>query len=225
MSPLLVAGLGNPGRSYAGSRHNIGFMVVDALCDRYGFAPFRSRFLGQAAEGTVAGRRVLALKPMTYMNESGRSVAEARRFYKVEPADVIVFHDELDLAAGKLRVKDGGGTAGHNGIRSIRDHIGPDFRRVRVGIGHPGDKGRVVGHVLKDFSKADRDWLDPLLDAVGTHFPLLAGGDGAAFMSKVALTLNPPPPKPPKPEKPEADAPKETAPNSTAPKATTDSSE
>jgi len=220
MSPLLVAGLGNPGRSYAGSRHNIGFMVVDALCERYGFGPFRSRFFGQAAEGTVAGRRVLALKPMTYMNESGRSVAEARRFYKVEPADVIVFHDELDLAAGKLRVKAGGGTAGHNGIRSIRDHIGPEFRRVRVGIGHPGDKGRVVGHVLKDFTKADRAWLDPLLDAVVTHFPLLAGGDGAAFMSKVALTLNPPPPKPPKPEKTQANSPE-----STAPEPTTDRSE
>lgn len=200
--PLLAVGLGNPGAAYAGNRHNIGFMAVDAIADRYGWGPFRRRFQGEMAEGSLGGRRVLLLKPTTYMNESGQAVSAAVRFFKIDVADVLVFHDELDLAAGKLRVKRGGGHAGHNGIRSIAAHLGPAFRRVRLGIGHPGDKDRVTGHVLKDFAKSDVAWVDPLLDAVAEHFPLLARGDDAGFMSKVALTLNPPPPKPPRPAPP-----------------------
>jgi peptidyl-tRNA hydrolase, PTH1 family len=196
MSPLLVVGLGNPGAAYADNRHNIGYMAVDAIARRHRWAPFQRRFQGEVAEGVLDGRKILVLKPTTYMNESGRSVSTAARFFKLAPAEVLVFHDEIDLAAGKLRVKRGGGHAGHNGLRSITAHIGPDFRRVRLGIGHPGSKDRVVGHVLKDFAKADAAWLEPLLDAIATHFPLLAAGDDGAFMSKVALTLNPPPPKP-----------------------------
>ncbi len=198
MSPLLVVGLGNPGGAYAANRHNIGYMAADAIVRRHRWAPFHRRFQGEIAEGALDGRKVLVLKPTTYMNESGRSVSTAARFFKIAPTDLLVFHDELDLAAGKLRVKRGGGHAGHNGLRSITAHLGPDFRRVRLGIGHPGSKDRVVGHVLKDFAKADAAWLDPLLDAIAEHFPLLAAGDDAAFMSKVALTLNPPPPKPPR---------------------------
>jgi PTH1 family peptidyl-tRNA hydrolase len=209
---LLVVGLGNPGAAYAGNRHNIGFMAADAIVRRHGFGPFRAKFQGEIAEGTVAGRRVLVLKPMTYMNESGRAVAQAVRFYGIEPEDILVFHDELDLVAGKVRVKDGGGHAGHNGLRSLHAHVGPDYRRVRLGIGHPGDKGRVVGHVLKDFAKADAAWLDPLLDAIAEQFPLLVEGDGGQFMSKVALATTPPKPKraepsdpktPPSPEDPD----------------------
>jgi PTH1 family peptidyl-tRNA hydrolase len=197
---LLVVGLGNPGPAYAGNRHNIGFMAVEAIARRHGFASFRARFQGEIAEGTVAGRPILLLEPMTYMNESGRSVGAAARFYKIPTEDIVVFHDELDLAAGKLRVKDGGGHAGHNGLRSLHGHVGPGYRRVRLGIGRPGDKApgdkdRVVGHVLKDFAKADAAWLDPLLDAVAEQFPLLVGGDAGAFMSKVALATNPPKPK------------------------------
>jgi PTH1 family peptidyl-tRNA hydrolase len=197
---LLVVGLGNPGPAYAGNRHNIGFMAVEAIARRHGFASFRARFQGEIAEGTVAGRPILLLEPMTYMNESGRSVGAAARFYKIPTEDIVVFHDELDLAAGKLRVKDGGGHAGHNGLRSLHGHVGPGYRRVRLGIGRPcdkapGDKDRVVGHVLKDFAKEDAAWLDPLLDAVAEQFPLLVGGDVGAFMSKVALATNPPKPK------------------------------
>lgn len=193
---LLVVGLGNPGASYARNRHNIGFMAADAIAARHRFAPFRRRFHGEACEGSIAGRKVLMLKPMTYMNKSGRAVAAAAGFYKMPPEDVLVFHDELDLAAGKVRCKRGGGHAGHNGLRSLHAHIGPDYRRVRMGIGHPGDKDRVIGHVLKDFAKSDDAWLTPLLDAVAEWFPLLVAGDDGAFMSKVALTLNPPKPKP-----------------------------
>ena len=203
MSPLLIVGLGNPGGAYAANRHNVGFMAVDAIVRRFGWGSFRRRFQGEVAEGSLAGRRVLLLKPTTYMNESGRAVSAAVRFFKINTADVLVFHDELDLPGGKLRVKRGGGHAGHNGIRSTMAHIGPDFRRVRLGIGHPGAKERVVGHVLKDFAKGDADWLEPMLDAVAEHFPLLAAGDDGAFMSKVALTLNPPPPKAPRQPPPE----------------------
>jgi PTH1 family peptidyl-tRNA hydrolase len=192
---LLVVGLGNPGPAYAGNRHNIGFMAVDAIARRHGFGAFRARFQGEIAEGTVAGRPILLLEPMTYMNESGRSVGAAARFYKIPTEDIVVFHDELDLAAGKLRVKDGGGHAGHNGLRSLHGHVGPGFRRVRLGIGRPGDRQQVVGHVLKNFAKADAAWLDPLLDAVAEQFPLLVQGDAGAFMSKVALAMNPPKPK------------------------------
>ena len=202
MSPLLVVGLGNPGAAYADNRHNIGYMAVDAIARRHRWAPFHRRFQGEVAEGVLDGRKILVLKPTTYMNDSGRAVSTTARFFKLAPADVLVFHDEIDLAAGKLRVKRGGGHAGHNGLRSITAHLGSDFRRVRLGIGHPGSKDQVVGHVLKDFAKADAVWLEPLLDAIAAHFPLLAAGDDGAFMSKVALTLNPPPPKPPRGEAP-----------------------
>jgi peptidyl-tRNA hydrolase, PTH1 family len=195
-SPLLVVGLGNPGPKYQANRHNIGFMAVDAIARRHGFGPFRSRFQGEIAEGVVDGVRVLVLKPMTFMNESGRSVAAAARFFKIPVETIVVLHDELDLAGGKIRVKDGGGHAGHNGLRSLHAHLGAEYRRVRLGIGHPGDKNRVVGYVLEDFAKADAAWLDPLLDAVADNFPHLAKGDASAFMSKVALALNPPQARP-----------------------------
>jgi PTH1 family peptidyl-tRNA hydrolase len=188
----LLVGLGNPGRNYAGNRHNIGFRALDAVVQRHRFAPFRRRFDGEAADGALAGVAVLALKPMTFMNESGRCVAAAARFYRLAPERIIVFHDELDLAAGKLRVKRGGGAAGHNGLRSLDQHLGPDYWRVRLGIGHPGDKARVLGHVLNDFAAADAAWLEPLLAAVADHAPLLVRGDGAGFMSAVALALQPP---------------------------------
>ncbi len=187
----LVVGLGNPGPGYARNRHNIGFMAADALAGRHGFPAFRSRFQGLAAEGMIAGTRVMLLKPMTYMNESGRSVAQAVRFFRLGVEAVTVLHDELDLAAGKLRVKRGGGHAGHNGIRNIAAHIGADFRRVRLGVGHPGDKDRVIGHVLKDFAKADEAWLEPLLEAVAGNFGVLIAGDDAGFMSRVALAVAP----------------------------------
>jgi len=173
---LLIVGLGNPGSRYAANRHNIGFMAVDEIVRRHCFSPWRSRFQGDVAEGRLDGEKTIALKPRTYMNESGRAVGEAMRFFKLRPEDVVVFHDELDLAPGKLRVKRGGGHAGHNGLRSIIAHIGPDFRRVRLGIGHPGDPERVTGHVLGDFAKSDRSWLEPLIDAIGEEAPLLASG-------------------------------------------------
>ena len=188
----LFVGLGNPGDRYARNRHNIGFMAVDAIIRRHGFAAERSRFQGQVSEGQLAGDKILALKPMTYMNESGRSVGEAVRFYKLAAEDVVVFYDEIDLVAGKMRVKRGGGLAGHNGLRSIKAYIGEDFRRIRLGIGHPGHKDRVHGHVLSDFAKADHDWLDPLIDAVAEAAPLLAKRDDPGFATKVALLLRPP---------------------------------
>ncbi|TVR98969.1 MAG: aminoacyl-tRNA hydrolase [Rhodospirillales bacterium] len=197
--PLLVVGLGNPGARYAGNRHNIGFMAVDAIARRHGFPPWRSRFQGQVSEASVAGRRVLLLKPMTFMNRSGDAVGQAARYFKVPTTDVLVFHDELDLAEGRLRVKQGGGHAGHNGLRSLHAVIGPDYRRVRLGIGHPGDREQVLGHVLKDFAKADAAWLDPLLEAIAERFPDLVAGDAGTFMSKVAMALQPP--KPPRAER------------------------
>lgn len=192
---LLLVGLGNPGRRYAANRHNIGFLVLDEIARRYGFGPWRTRFQGEVAEGRVGDTRVIALKPQTYMNLSGQSVGEAMRFFKLEPEDVLVIHDEIDLAPGKLRAKQGGGAAGHNGIRDIIDHIGPDFRRLRLGVGHPGEKGEVHGHVLHDFSKADQLWLLPLLEAVTEEFPRLAEGDANGFMSRAAQRLAPPPAK------------------------------
>ncbi len=189
---LLLVGLGNPGNKYADNRHNIGFMAVDEIVRRHGFAPPRKRFQGLISEGKLAGHKVMALRPQTFMNESGRSVGEAARFYKLTPEQIVVFHDELDLAPGKLRVKQGGGLAGHNGLRSLAAHIGKDFRRIRLGVGHPGDKGKVLGHVLRDFAKSDDEWLDPLLDAMAEAAPLLAGNDDPAFASKVALILKPP---------------------------------
>lgn len=194
----LLVGLGNPGTQYARNRHNIGFMAVERIATRYGIGPFRARFRGEVAAGEIAGCPVLLLRPLTFMNESGRSVREAAQFHKLAVGDVIVFHDELDLAAGKLRVKRGGGAAGHNGLRSIDTHLGADYWRVRLGIGHPGDRNRVLGHVLNDFSSADQAWLDPLLDEVAAQLPLMLSGDAAAFASKVAVALSPPRPKPPR---------------------------
>lgn len=193
---LLVAGLGNPGFEYARNRHNIGFMAIDAIIQRYAFAHFRARFQGQVAEGDIAGQKVIALKPLTFMNDSGRSVAAAAAFYRVPPADVVVLHDEIDLGSGRLRVKTGGGHAGHNGLRSIQAHLGADFRRVRLGVGHPGEKDRVAGYVLKNFAKADQEWLERTLEAIAENFGHIVEGDDAAFMSKVAFVVNPPKPKP-----------------------------
>ena len=188
---ILLVGLGNPGARYADNRHNIGFMAVDAIVRRHRFSAERSKFEGLLCEGTLSGEKVLALKPMTYMNESGRSVGQAMRFYKLTPADVIVFHDELDLAPGKLRVKTGGGNAGHNGLRSITEHIGQNFRRVRLGIGHPGNKDLVSPYVLSDFSKDDHDWLTPLLDAIADAAPDLAAKDDQSFATRVHERLTP----------------------------------
>ena len=194
----LLVGLGNPGSDYAKNRHNIGFMAVDEIVHRHSFAPFRSKFQGQLCEGKIAGQKVLILKPTTYMNASGKAVQAAMAFYKLPLEDIIVFHDEMDLAAGKIRMKTGGGHAGHNGIRSIQSHIGSGFQRVRLGVGHPGDKEKVVGHVLKDFSKADQQWLDNMIEAIGENADLLIKGEDSSFMSKVSLALNPPRPKPPR---------------------------
>ncbi len=196
---LLLVGLGNPGTGYAKHRHNIGFMAVDAITRRHGFGPFRAKFRGLTAGGEISGRKVLALKPETFMNESGQSVEAARAFYKIPPEDVIVFHDEIDLAAGKVRVKRGGGHAGHNGLRSIHAHIGPGYGRVRLGIGHPGDKDRVTGHVLKNFAKADAQWVEKVLDAHAEHAGLLIEGEDSAYMNEVARAVTPPRPKKPKP--------------------------
>ncbi|MFT3987412.1 aminoacyl-tRNA hydrolase [Aestuariivirga sp.] len=194
----LLVGLGNPGPKYAGNRHNIGFMAVDEIVRRHGFSPWRKRFQGETAEVTLGGEKVLALKPMIYMNESGRSVGEAMRFFGIDPADVIVLYDELDLEPAKVRVRLGGGAAGHNGIRSIIAHAGPHFQRVRLGIGHPGDRALVHPHVLSDFANAEKAWLDPLIDAVAEHIPLMIRGEDGSFQNKVHLALNPPPEKPAK---------------------------
>ncbi|HTI00255.1 MAG TPA: aminoacyl-tRNA hydrolase [Acidisoma sp.] len=185
---LLWVGLGNPEPGMARQRHNIGFMAVDVIARRHGFSPWRQRFKGVAAEGQIAGHRILLLKPMTYMNVSGEAVQAASAFYKIPPAAITLFHDELDLAPGKIRVKRGGGAAGHNGLRSTDQRLGtPDYWRVRLGIGHPGHKDRVTGHVLGDFSKADLEWLLPCLDAVADEAGLLAGGKPEDFMTKIAL--------------------------------------
>ena len=189
---ILVVGLGNPGAQYAGHRHNIGFMALDRAASDHGFGAWRSKFQGEIAEGRVGGQRVVLLKPMTYMNESGRAVGEAMRFLKIDPSDVIVAHDELDLAPGKCRVKMGGGHAGHNGLRSIHAHIGADYARVRLGIGHPGDKNKVAGYVLHDFARADQDWLDNVLRGFSDGLPKLVTGDDAGFQNAVALRVNPP---------------------------------
>jgi PTH1 family peptidyl-tRNA hydrolase len=183
------AGLGNPGASYAMHRHNIGFMIADVLADMYRFGPWKLRFQGLTSEGRIGDEKILLLKPQTFMNESGRSVGEAMRFFKLEPGDVTTFYDELDLDPFRVKVKTGGGTAGHNGIRSIDAHIGADFRRVRLGIGHPGHKERVTGHVLGNFAKSEIDALASMLGAVAAEAPWLAKGDDARFMSEVALKL------------------------------------
>lgn len=188
----IFVGLGNPGPKYAGNRHNIGFMALDRISDDHGFGPWRSKFQGQVSEGRLGGDKVLLLKPETFMNLSGQAVGEAMRFYKLEPGDITVFHDELDLAPGKVRVKQGGGHAGHNGLRSIHGHIGEDYGRVRLGIGHPGRKDLVSHYVLHDFGKADQDWLEDVLRGVSDGAPQLAGGDSGKFLNAVSLRTNPP---------------------------------
>ena len=198
----LFAGLGNPRPGDAGNRHNIGFMAADRIHDRHGFQPWRSRFRGLASDGTVAGEKVLLLKPLTYMNLSGESVGEAQRFFKIPSAQVVVFYDEIDLAPGRVRVKRDGGSGGHNGIRSIAASIEPDFWRVRLGVGHPGHRDLVHSWVLNDFIKADREWLDKLLDTVATEAPLLIEGRDGEFMNRCATALFPPRPKPPRPSPP-----------------------
>lgn len=185
----LWVGLGNPGTQYALHRHNVGFLVLDAIAEVHGFGPEQKKFSGWLREGRIGGKKILLLKPATFMNESGRSVSQALRFYKLEPDALTVFHDELDLAPFKVKVKQGGGTAGHNGLRSIDQHIGREFRRVRVGIGHPGHKDRVTGYVLGNYAKAEMDPLADMLHALAAEAPWLAKGDDARFMSDIALRL------------------------------------
>jgi len=188
---LVFAGLGNPGGEHRDNRHNVGFMAADAIARRHSFSPWSRKFQGVVAEGRLGEEKVLLIKPQTYMNLSGQAVGEALRFFKLGPEALIVFYDELDLAPGKVRVKTGGGAGGHNGIRSIDGHVGQAYRRVRIGIGHPGDKARVTGHVLGDFAKSDAEWLNPLLDAIADNAPALAAGDDASFMNRVALAMQP----------------------------------
>lgn len=210
----LFVGLGNPGAKYAHNRHNVGFMALDRIASDHGFAPWRRKFQGQVAEGRLGREKVILLKPETFMNLSGQSVGEAMRFYKLEPADVMVFHDELDLAPRKIRVKFGGGHAGHNGLRSIHQHLGEHYGRVRIGIGHPGHKDRVSGYVLHDFARSDAEWLDDLMRGIEDGAAYLAEGDSAKFLNAIGLRMGPPPAakKVPKP-KPEAEAPKLDAPD------------
>jgi peptidyl-tRNA hydrolase, PTH1 family len=190
---LLLIGLGNPGQKYAQNRHNIGFMVLDAIQLLYRGTPWRSKFQGEASEVTIGGSKLLLLKPLTFMNESGRAVFEAMRFYKIEPGNVFVFHDELDLPPGKLRIKRGGGNAGHNGLRSISAHCGNEYPRIRLGIGHPGDKAKVHGYVLDDFPKAERGWVDDLCRIIAKEMMGLVAGDEAGFANRVHLAMAPHP--------------------------------
>src|SRR6202161_3239681 len=185
----LLVGLGNPGARYAGNRHNIGFMVLQAIAQRHGIGPWRRRFQGVAAEGPIGGKRALLLLPGTYMNESGRAVAEAAHFYKLPLTDITVLHDEIDLPPGKVRVKIGGGIAGHNGLRSISEHIGNDYRRVRIGVGHPGSKDMVQHYVLGDFAKSERGWVGALTDIIADNADLLTRGEDASFQNKVHLAM------------------------------------
>jgi len=187
----LFVGLGNPGSKYAGNRHNIGFMALDQIASDHGFTPWRSKFQGKLSEGRLGREKIILLKPETFMNLSGQSVGEAMRFFNLDSSDITVFHDELDLAPGKCRVKMSGGHAGHNGLRSMHQHIGPDYQRVRLGIGHPGHKDRVSAYVLHDFAKADAGWLDDVLRGIGDGAPHLADGDAARFMNAVALRVVP----------------------------------
>ncbi|RAH99588.1 aminoacyl-tRNA hydrolase [Acuticoccus sediminis] len=185
----LIVGLGNPGKEYAMNRHNVGFMAVDRLHDRWNGAPWRTKFQSEVAEATIDGTRVLLMKPTTFMNLSGHAVAEAARFYKVDLSDIIIVHDEIDLPPGKFKMKTGGGTGGHNGLKSLSSLLKDGYRRLRIGVGHPGRKELVPGYVLKDFPKADQDWLEPMLTAFAEEAPLLATGDDAKFASKVHLRL------------------------------------
>jgi len=201
MDALLLAGLGNPGAQYALNRHNAGFILVDAIHAEYGFGAWRVKFQGLVSEGKLAGRKTWLLKPQTFMNDSGNSIGPALGFFKLPLSALVVAHDEIDLAAGKLKVKTGGGDAGQNGLRSVTGALGPDYRRVRIGIGHPGEKSRVTGHVLQNFSRSDLEWFKPMLDAMVEAAPLLAQDDDTGFMSKVALLLAPAKPEKAKTEK------------------------
>lgn len=205
----ILVGLGNPGAKYAANRHNIGFMALDRIASDHGFGPWKAKFQGQIAEGRLGGDKALLLKPETFMNLSGQSVGEAMRFYKLEPGDVTVFHDELDLAPGKVRLKTGGGHAGHNGLRSIHAHIGEAYHRVRLGIGHPGRKELVAAYVLHDFAKADEGWLDDLLRGLSDGAPYLVEGDRSRFQNAVAARMAPSEPKPAKKPAPAPPAPTE----------------
>lgn len=189
---LLIVGLGNPGPKYAMNRHNIGFMAVDQIAADHGFSGWKSRFQGQINEGRLGAEKVILLKPETFMNRSGQSVGEAMRFYKLTPEDVIVVHDEIDLAPGKVRYKQGGGHAGHNGLRSVHGHIGDTYARVRLGVGHPGHKDAVPGYVLRDFPKADQGWLDDVIRGLSDGAPYLAEGESGKFLNAVALRAAPP---------------------------------
>ena len=206
----LFVGLGNPGQKYARNRHNIGFMVLDRLAEDHGFAPWRAKFQGQITEGRLGREKVLLLKPETFMNLSGQSVGEAMRFYKLAPQDVTVFHDELDLAPGKVRLKTGGGHAGHNGLRSIHQHIGESYHRVRLGIGHPGHKDRVAGYVLSDFAKSEEEMVDDLLRGASEGAASLAEGEGPKFLNAIAQRVAP--------ARSSTSAPKGNAPKDTAAK-------
>ena len=186
---LLLVGLGNPGARYIGNRHNVGFMAVQAIAKRHGIGPWRRRFQGVACEGPIGGERVLLLLPGTYMNESGRAVGEAAQFYKLPPETTTVFHDEIELPPGKVRVKVGGGIAGHNGLRSISEHIGNDYRRVRIGVGHPGHKDLVEHYVLSDFAKSEWPWVETLVDILAENVDLLVRGEDASFQNKVHLAM------------------------------------
>ena len=212
---LLVVGLGNPGPGHAGDRHNIGYMVADAIVRRHGFGSYRSKFRGVIADGVIAEEKVAVLKPETYMNLSGEAVSAAAYFYKLAPEQVIVVHDEIDLAFGKLRVKKGGGSGGRNGLRSIDAHLGPDYWRVRLGVGHPGIPELVIHHVLRPFSNEELPQIEKLVEAVSDAMPLLVRGETIRFMSKVDVVMNPRPPK----EKPSADSDQQSADaDGTAPK-------
>ena len=202
---LLIAGLGNPGPGYAGNRHNIGFRVVDRIAERYGLGPWRSKFQGEIAEGRIPSSeggetKILLLKPQTFMNKSGHSLGEAMRFHKLSSGQVVVFYDELDLAPGRLRMKKGGGAAGHNGMRSIIAQASPDVRRARLGIGHPGDKSLVHGHVLSDFAKSEQDWVEKLADACAEALPFLVGGDDERYQAEVMRLAPAPKGDPRKPQ-------------------------
>jgi PTH1 family peptidyl-tRNA hydrolase len=201
---LLFAGLGNPGAKYANNRHNVGFMAADAIARRHSFSPWSKKFQGLIAEGTIDGEKIILIKPQTFMNNSGQSIGEALRFYKLPPSALTVFYDEIDLADGTVRVKTGGGAGGHNGIRSIDGHVGNAYRRVRIGVGHPGVKEFVQHHVLGDFAKDDREWLEPLLDAIGTHAGLMVKGDEAGFMNKLSLAAQGKTSVVPEPKKPDS---------------------
>lgn len=186
---MLFVGLGNPGRQYARNRHNIGFMAIEEIARAHNFAPFRARFQGRVSEGQIGGERIILLEPETYMNESGRAVGEAARFYKIGLEGIVVFHDELDLAPGKCRVKIGGGAAGHNGLRSIDAYMGKDYKRIRLGIGHPGIKAMVHSYVLNDFGKSEEGWVETLCDAIARNAALLVKGDDATFQNRVHLVM------------------------------------